>query len=767
MRVQLGKLRTLYKYLISYTIILLLPLLVFTYIINTSILSSFQEQILKVNTENLSRVMDQTNQIFSEMKRIALSISENPRLTPYIIKTNNYRASEGINELKSYKYANDYLYDILYYIRQDERIYGSYQSGNVQMMLSSIYRFDKWNYEQFYHDINTIELPYVRPAEKVSSGYTTMNNIMPYIYPINSYSPYATVVFFIDNQRMKKMMGSILEEYIENLYIFDQDGVTLTSLKGNDTLTDKQLEFIKDRFKTNDSGFFLLPGNQYFIIHMKSSNNNWTYVSISRNNLIMSKVSDIQQKVFIAILGIFIIGSLLIAVSTYMNYNPLYRLQKKIKDKLIIRETGKNEIENMNNAFDEIFTINDKLMTSLEKYKESFRNHLFQELISGNAASSNKEMMGIYNEIKLSLPEQAIYLVAIFSFSSADMNDRSRNLANTIHNDICKQTDNALIKAYPVGSYRKDQLVYIFFTDIDNKDSIVMSVNRVITNTCNSILKNMGVTAKIGIGGLYDDVLSISKSYIEAEQTLQYNLADKSEYIFVFRNTADNSSEKVTSSYPYDSLKRLSLQLRNCDGLKAQKTLGTLLDDITDKNIPRFFAQSIISDIFNMLLKTAIEMKIDLKLITGDIPDIFSLYEMRSMEDVSMILNSIFNNLFKYMPVQNSNEGLLFNRALAYIEGKYTSYEFSLENMSKHLAITVPYLSKVFKENVGVTISDYVWELRLEKAKTLLKSSNLPMKDIVESIGYIDISSFSRKFKEGAGMSPGAYRQKYADFKGE
>jgi hypothetical protein len=91
MEIKPGKSRTLYKYLLSYAITLLIPLVLFTYLVNTSFLHTLENQTLDAVRENLEKIKEQTERKFKEMEEIALNISENQRLSPYLIKENYYK----------------------------------------------------------------------------------------------------------------------------------------------------------------------------------------------------------------------------------------------------------------------------------------------------------------------------------------------------------------------------------------------------------------------------------------------------------------------------------------------------------------------------------------------------------------------------------------------------------------------------------------------------------------------------------------------------
>lgn len=73
--------------------------------------------------------------------------------------------------------------------------------------------------------------------------------------------------------------------------------------------------------------------------------------------------------------------------------------------------------------------------------------------------------------------------------------------------------------------------------------------------------------------------------------------------------------------------------------------------------------------------------------------------------------------------------------------------------------MSLPYLSQYFKSHSGKNLSDYVTELKLEKSKELLRETDEAIKDIAQQVGYYNVNSFNRRFKQMTGVSPGEYRK--------
>ena len=86
------------------------------------------------------------------------------------------------------------------------------------------------------------------------------------------------------------------------------------------------------------------------------------------------------------------------------------------------------------------------------------------------------------------------------------------------------------------------------------------------------------------------------------------------------------------------------------------------------------------------------------------------------------------------------------------------SPDFSIALLADHFQVSIAYMSLQFKKEMGENFLDYVWKLRLEKAKRLLQESDLSIDEISAAVGYANTSSFRRKFKQETGISPSQMR---------
>lgn len=91
-----------------------------------------------------------------------------------------------------------------------------------------------------------------------------------------------------------------------------------------------------------------------------------------------------------------------------------------------------------------------------------------------------------------------------------------------------------------------------------------------------------------------------------------------------------------------------------------------------------------------------------------------------------------------------------------YIDENYATA--SLEEASKIIHMNASYLSQFFKQKTGYNFSDYLIQVRMNKAAELLENIDLKTYDVSEMIGYTNAKNFTRTFKAYFGMSPRDFR---------
>lgn len=100
----------------------------------------------------------------------------------------------------------------------------------------------------------------------------------------------------------------------------------------------------------------------------------------------------------------------------------------------------------------------------------------------------------------------------------------------------------------------------------------------------------------------------------------------------------------------------------------------------------------------------------------------------------------------------------LVRTALEWMEDEYAA-DLTLAAIAERLFVNPNYLSTLFKSETGMTFTQHVTHIRIEKAKRLLTETNLRIYEICEKTGYADQAYFSKLFKATVGVTPYEYRE--------
>jgi two-component system response regulator YesN len=120
-------------------------------------------------------------------------------------------------------------------------------------------------------------------------------------------------------------------------------------------------------------------------------------------------------------------------------------------------------------------------------------------------------------------------------------------------------------------------------------------------------------------------------------------------------------------------------------------------------------------------------------------------------------LNKILEACRNIAGKREEKSNSIIETAQKYIRENY-SKDISLDDVSKEVNISPYYFSKIFKEGTGEGFVEYLTNIRIEKAKELLSTTEFSMREICSMCGYSDPNYFSRSFKKKLGISPTEYK---------
>ena len=134
------------------------------------------------------------------------------------------------------------------------------------------------------------------------------------------------------------------------------------------------------------------------------------------------------------------------------------------------------------------------------------------------------------------------------------------------------------------------------------------------------------------------------------------------------------------------------------------------------------------------------------------------LRDMRINQELSRLLTLLMS--YSWHPENRvvSKKRMELNAVREYIDGHFKE-KIVLDDLARIFYIDKYYLTKIFKEAYGVTITAYVLSVRITRAKSLLRFTDMSIEEVGAASGMSDANYFARSFKKMEGMTPGEYRR--------
>ena len=128
---------------------------------------------------------------------------------------------------------------------------------------------------------------------------------------------------------------------------------------------------------------------------------------------------------------------------------------------------------------------------------------------------------------------------------------------------------------------------------------------------------------------------------------------------------------------------------------------------------------------------------------------------------VTLLIRAFSDKVEMQVDHKNITRGYteILQEVFDYIEGHYNE-NISIEDVSEIANFSKHYFNKFFKKATDKTFARYINDIRLEKARAFLKSSNQNITEIAYDVGFNSIKTFNRLFKEKVGCTPSEYREK-------
>ncbi|MEM5016328.1 response regulator [Metabacillus indicus] len=254
-------------------------------------------------------------------------------------------------------------------------------------------------------------------------------------------------------------------------------------------------------------------------------------------------------------------------------------------------------------------------------------------------------------------------------------------------------------------------------------------------------------SAAIGIGKAYPALEQIRQSYYEALRA-SISAGSKARYSF-YSDIISNEKIKDRDMHHIEELILEELRIGEWEGVRSHFQAMTAYFEKFQH--PLAEAEQKVYDTMTLMIRYLDEMGF---VIRKPVFSFSAASYLQMKTEVNFILEDVMS---QYKRVTENLQEDIPNRMKQHIR-KNCHTDLSLEAMAKEFSLSPQYVSKIFKEELGISYIDYLTKCRIEKAKKLMEKGSHSLKEIAFEVGYNDPNYFSRVFKKVCKKSPSQYK---------
>ncbi|MFA5293187.1 MAG: PocR ligand-binding domain-containing protein [Phycisphaerae bacterium] len=212
--------------------------------------------------------------------------------------------------------------------------------------------------------------------------------------------------------------------------------------------------------------------------------------------------------------------------------------------------------------------------------------------------------------------------------------------------------------------------------------------------------------------------------------------------------------------YPLDSEKQLMDKVKIGDRMGAREVLNMILAKIMLKDPGDLSVlKARMLELLSVLSRSAVEGGVDINfLLEKNLDYMNKVLQIDNQQDLCVWITNALNDFIELVySIQDKKRVSQIKPSIDYIQQHYVE-PLSLDEIAHSAHLSVSRLSHIFKEQTGMTVIDYLTNVRIEHAKELLISTNKNCTEICFDAGYNNQSYFTRTFKEIVGVTPRLFR---------
>jgi AraC-like DNA-binding protein len=756
-----------YSFLFSYVVLVVLTLVVLGGVVHRNFFDTLRGEVEESTVASLVQFRDAVDLRMHEMNRLASQLSTNPLLTPYAASDGGYGPMQAVAELRKYLSTNLFIDDVaVYYTLPDSTtLYAASGTYGLDLFFEDIYRYRSWSKNEFLEMAGRLSRPLMRPVEPVAFNRVSDIRLATYMVPIplNAETPYGVALFFIREESLAKLAQGMLTETNGFLFILnEQNGILFRKGNGeSDQTGDKLAEAIGKLRGRPGISRIEAEGRSFSVLAQPSYNGAWSYAVALPTDQWMGKVEATRGIFNTTVAVVFLIGVAMAVAFSFRHYRPLRELAGKIsnhhRQDPAAPRTG-DEIDYISRAVGMLAEEKETLLHRLRSQSRALSEQVVLSLLKGKLkARSDIDDMLQFSSLRLDKPYFAVMLLMIDDYA-AFRRQNSEQMQELLTFGLIKAVEELSAEAGSgFGAELLDGRSIAFLINL-NEGFDDRSVLRALAEKARAFFRQyFRLTVTIGLGGIYGDMALIPQSFVEASHAARHRFVQGCDRVFDFAEIGPRQTGEY--AYPVERIDQLVKAIKQGDRVRVEQAVRGSFGHIVETNVSVEAAECICFDIVNTILKTLIELEIEVDDRMGKTLHQLFVPRCETIEELEQLVVGVCLNVCAYVESQKESRNVALLEAMkAYIERHYTDHSLSLETIASRFGLSPSYATRFFKDQTGCSLMRHIDSLRMERAKKLLKETSMPLKDIMVEVGYVDSNNFIRKFKKAEGVTPIQYR---------
>lgn len=581
-------------------------------------------------------------------------------------------------------------------------------------------------------------MPRMRYARYNSSGI----DVIPYIIWVGNSAMERRIaaISFMNAQEIDEMLSQLLTTELGALCVLDENRKIIASSR---ELSPREIKHITGLSKDRNLRTYWLD----------TASPQWKCVLLSYGDEALLALGGFRMLVTVIAVTAIVLMIITALVLTEHNKTKLRSLVGLFAD----GESDSNNIYNTINRQVQLLLSDKQLMHArLEEQESVLKALAANRLLMGDSLAQS----GALTELAL-LPQEKYCLSAILSLTcETEATDASFKKVKSLIKEAIRLFSPDIVTCDTSMS----ELALILYMPQEADDSKQAQTLTYLFDTISKITQdNSTFDVRMFAGAVHVGDGAVAESYSEARMALlNASITDEGKSIVRFSLT-DNTN--ICYYYPPETEMRLINLIRSGNRF----AVGKLVEELFDRNIVR---QSIDYDMAVAFLLDFYGSVLKIQPDDGEVQkkrqEIMSLFKnnvrnIGTIEVQKAFINYIYMLTDSFSQEKKSHNQLLADKMLTYVNEHIGDYNLSLTTLADALNISGGYCSMFFKEQIGMTFSDFLLHARSEKARELILENHLSIAEIASAVGYSSSTAFGRAFKKHYGINPTQVREQAND----